>query len=311
MTCKAPAFSVVIPVYNAAATIEATVASVLAQDCRDFEIVLVDDGSTDESLSVLRALACRHDCIRFVSQANSGVSAARNLGASLARGTFLAFLDADDTWEADKLSAHAELHAAGPGIDASFGRIAFCEAQPGKRLVPQVFSTVTAGANALDSVIAENPVCSSSNLVVRRTAFEAMGGFREGMHHAEDQEFIARLVAAGHALHGIDRHLVNYRMSADGLSANLAAMHDGWRALAAPYAAQVDLRAAEAVYCRYLARRALRTGGPAREALGYAAMGLRSDAARFLADRRRGVLTLVSAVAALAMPGGLRRRVFA
>lgn len=118
-----PTFSVVIPAYNAGATLRSTVDSVLRQSDQDFEIVIVDDGSTDATVSVMHCLASGDDRIRIVSKLNDGVSAARNFGASLARGELLAFLDADDEWAPNKLQLHRAVHDHDPLIDASFAQI--------------------------------------------------------------------------------------------------------------------------------------------------------------------------------------------
>src|SRR5271168_5439767 len=95
-----PQFSVIIPAFNAAATVARTIESVLAQSFMDFETIVVDDGSTDSTRDVLEPYTRK---IAVVSQANRGLSAARNAGARCSRSRWLALLDADDTWTADKL----------------------------------------------------------------------------------------------------------------------------------------------------------------------------------------------------------------
>ena len=90
-------FSVVIPLYNKANYIENTIRSVLDQTCDDYELIVVDDGSSDNSLELARKY--ESDRVRVIAQANQGVSVARNTGIENARGTFIAFLDADDQWE--------------------------------------------------------------------------------------------------------------------------------------------------------------------------------------------------------------------
>ena len=93
-----PFFSVVIPVYNKATTLKRTLRSVLEQTFNDFEIVAVDDGSSDKSLSILQNAASRHANLRIIRQKNAGVSAARNHGTRESKGEWIAFLDADDVW---------------------------------------------------------------------------------------------------------------------------------------------------------------------------------------------------------------------
>ena len=306
-----PTFSIIVPVYNAAETLHATVASVLKQTDLDWELILVDDGSTDLSVRVMMDLTGQDDRIRMVSQNNKGPSAARNLGAVLACGRYLAFLDADDFWTADKLASHRCFHETFQGIDASFARIEFLETDASGKATVRTASTVPAGVLDLPQVIAENPVCTTSNLVISSAAFHELGGFSEQMAHAEDQEFIARFVDQGYLIGGIDTMLVRYNMMESGLSADLGAMLRGWRSLADNYADRIDVDAAEAVYCRYLARRALRTGASPAVALAYIRDGLALDAAAFLADRRRGVMTVLATVASIFMPRPMRRRLFA
>ena len=97
--------SVITPVFNAAATIETTVRSVLSQHMGDLELILVDDGSRDDSPTIIRSLASEDSRIRFVLQeANTGPATARNVGLSVARGRYIAFLDSDDLWLPEKLS---------------------------------------------------------------------------------------------------------------------------------------------------------------------------------------------------------------
>lgn len=91
-----PAVSVIVPIYNSASTLRRCLESLVAQSFRDFELILVDDGSTDSSLSICRGYADTDPRIRVFSQSNRGVSAARNLGLSNARGDYAAFCDSDD-----------------------------------------------------------------------------------------------------------------------------------------------------------------------------------------------------------------------
>ncbi|HVC12783.1 MAG TPA: glycosyltransferase family A protein, partial [Burkholderiales bacterium] len=107
----APSFSVVIPVYNGAGTIGRSIESVLAQTYPASELIIVDDGSTDDTARVVASFGRR---VVSLPQANAGVSAARNNGAQRAAGEWLAFLDADDWYYPDRLRWHAEWIARDP-----------------------------------------------------------------------------------------------------------------------------------------------------------------------------------------------------
>ena len=107
--------SVVIPLYNKAYTVAHTLATVQAQTYTDYEIIVVDDGSTDGGADVVRSVCDSR--IRLIMQANAGVSAARNRGISEARGEFIAFLDADDEWKPDYLSTQMQLVEKYSGCD--------------------------------------------------------------------------------------------------------------------------------------------------------------------------------------------------
>ncbi|MES2263035.1 MAG: glycosyltransferase [Pseudomonadota bacterium] len=112
-----PIISVIIPCYNAERYIVATIESVLAQDVRDLEIIVVDDGSKDRSVELVRAT---FPDVRLETQANQGVAAARNRGIALARGEWIAFVDADDIWLPGKLSAQLQQLQASPGCRMNY-----------------------------------------------------------------------------------------------------------------------------------------------------------------------------------------------
>ena len=101
-----PYASIVVPAYNAAATLSDTLLSLTSQTYRDIEIVVVDDGSTDSTASVARSFAARDNRIRLVRQANRGLAGARNSGVAAASGEVVGFCDADDLWLPEKMDAH-------------------------------------------------------------------------------------------------------------------------------------------------------------------------------------------------------------
>ncbi len=306
-----PEFSVVIPAYNAETTIRSTVASVLEQSDQDFEIVLVDDRSTDETLKALLGLAAMDSRIRVVSKPNSGVSATRNFGANLAKGRWLAFLDADDQWHREKLARHRSFHDFEPLLTASFAKVAFAPNREGELAPGRTYSRIPADYLDTSDVLVENVICTTSNLVIDREFFLDLGGFDESMRYAEDQDLIARVLGEGALIRGIDEPLVRYRMSEYGLSSDFSAMLTNWRRFAARWMDGQELPRAEATYCRYLTRRALRTGAPMDVVWSFARRGLEADKGTFMAGGSRSLLTVGGAFVGGAMPPAMRRALFA
>ena len=117
--------SIIMPAYNSAATISESVASALSQSHRNIELVIVDDGSRDDTADICRRHAAQDNRIRLISQSNRGVSAARNTGIKAARGEYVAFLDADDLWETDKIEQQMNSVRMHPGSIVLTGMIRF------------------------------------------------------------------------------------------------------------------------------------------------------------------------------------------
>jgi len=113
-----PTISVVIPTYNRAALLKEALESVFAQTYTDYEVIIIDDGSTDSTEEVISALLTEHPQLRYIKQANVGVSAARNHGIFEARGEWIAFLDSDDLWFPDKLEKQMAFLAEHPSAGA-------------------------------------------------------------------------------------------------------------------------------------------------------------------------------------------------
>lgn len=304
-----PMFSVVIPCFNAATTLPETLASLLAQTVQNWEAVLVDDGSSDLTCDIIVNAAAADPRLRLVRNPRKGPSAARNHGVSLAQGDIIAFCDADDIWAPQKLAQMAVVFRD-PQLDASFARIAFFQTRPDDA---QVFSTVPAGALGIRTLLGENPVCTMSNLCIRRACFIASDGFDEKMVHNEDLDWLIRLAGGGAWIAGHDETLVWYRNNVFGLSADFAAMRagrDAALATAARFGVMADDRA-EAIYLRYMARRALRLDAGRLLPLRFAMEGVIASPGGFFSDLRRGGLTLLGALIAPLIGPQLRRRLFA
>ncbi|MCZ7590377.1 MAG: glycosyltransferase family 2 protein [Gaiella sp.] len=247
----APRFSVVIPAYNAAATIESSIRSVLLQTVDDFEIVVVDDGSIDETAAAVGRITDRR--VTLLRQENSGPSAARNLGIERTHGEFVCPLDADDLLLPGYLetmgSALARAERAGFAytdawvLDASSGRIGRASVMSTQRppeiapLDPRAFTNVLLDRNFV--------FCCS---LIRRTVLEDVGGYAVEISRSEDYELWLRIVANGYSAVQVGGRLAVYRAgqtesnSSDPLKMIRAAMHVYERA-ASTYPLDDELRA--------------------------------------------------------------------
>lgn len=235
----APLVSVVIPAYNAAALIGATLDSVLAQTYGNLEIIVVDDGSTDDTPRVLEAYAGR---VRVLRQANAGQAAARNAGARVSTGTLLAFLDSDDLWDPDKTARQVALLTRFPDAQA-----VYCD----HRSINEKGQPLSASAalahprpsgDILRALLLGPCIITPGLVLLRRSAFEATEGFDESpvMRGHEDYALWLRLALKGPFVYSPDT-LVSYRrhpqqttrqqhyelqMSRAKLTALLAIRHD-------------------------------------------------------------------------------------
>jgi glycosyltransferase involved in cell wall biosynthesis len=303
------AFSIIIPCYNAVETLQSTLNSIQAQTCGDWEVICVDDGSTDATLELLQHASAQDPRIQVYQNAGKGPSCARDFGAMFfANCEVIAFCDADDIWGPDKLSQLAACFAD-PKVDAAFGKIAFFQDDPA---LATTFSTVPSAPLSIPMLLGENPVCTMSNIAVRRTAFMRTGGFDETMVHNEDLEWLIRLVGTGAHVVGIDKCQTWYRTSHYGLSADLRAMQRG-RTCAIHTAARyghAPSRYSDAVFLRYLSRRALRLGNGPMLPLIFALQGILCSPTGFFNAPRRGLATFAGALLAPVLPARLSQHLF-
>ncbi len=174
--------SVLMPAYNAGRYIGAAIESILAQTYKDFEIIVVDDGSSDET----GAVASSYPGVRYFKEPHRGISPTRNSALEKAQGELIAFLDADDLWTPDKLALQVEYLDSHPDC-----RIVFCRYRnfsdtpeeeldaDQKKLIDTEISQYMAGA------------------CLRRNVYEQIGGFNTACAYGEDTEWTARMVMAG------------------------------------------------------------------------------------------------------------------
>ncbi len=181
-----PVVSVVIPTYNRLPKVKDAIDSVLSQTYRDFEFWVVDDGSTDGTGEALRVFGNK---IKYISQDNRGASAARNLGARVSRGKYLAFLDSDDLWEPEKLEIQVKCMEENPQFPLCYTDEIWI--RKGIRVNPKKRHGKYSGW-IFEKCL---PLCiiSPSSALMRRALFEETGGFDETLPVCEDYDFWLRV----------------------------------------------------------------------------------------------------------------------
>ena len=211
-----PTFTVVIPAYNAAETLEESLESVLKQDFSDYELVVVNDGSQDSTASLIEAIAQRNPQreIHVLEQENQGLGAARNAGIAAAEGTYIALLDADDIWPAAKLSQCYEALREMPECDVLYHPVETFGMEEGRKR--GVYAPLT-----LEKLIAEpNPLVPSATVLRRELLWEEPFAEEPDFHGAEDLHLWMRLLRKGAVFRAWPDALTYYRETG-GLSTRL------------------------------------------------------------------------------------------
>ncbi len=223
-----PITSVVIPAFNAGRFIERTLRSVLLQTYRDFEVIVVDDGSTDDTKGLAMSVAGADRRFRILSIPNNGVANARNLGIREAKGEYVAFLDADDLWHPSKLQVQVAALENQTGVGRaeavySLSRIIDIH----DRFVRNENAVVFSGYSFARHLFAK-PVGNGSSILVRRDVALSVGGFdpryaERGLGGCEDIDFELK-IAARYPLIGMPLFLVGYRAYPGNMSSNRVLM---------------------------------------------------------------------------------------
>lgn len=204
--------SVVLPTYNRAQFLSETIQSVIAQKFADWELVIVDDGSTDNTQDVVKGFTDSR--IKYVKQENRGVSAARNLGVSKTTAPIIAFLDSDDLWLPRKLETQLKFFNEHP--DAAICQTEETWIRNGRRVNPMKKHAKKSGWIFKDCL----PLCivSPSAVMMRRKVFDELGGFDESLPACEDYDLWLR-AALRYEIHTLpDALIVKRGGHADQLS---------------------------------------------------------------------------------------------
>lgn len=273
--------TVVVAAYNSAPWIEQQLESVLAQTVRAAEVIVIDDGSTDDTA----ARAARFPGVRVVSRPNSGAPAAFNRGFAMAATPYVALCAADDVWDSRKLERQTETLRRHPEVDLSLGHMRTFGARHEEYRRPSCGRGMLDNEALLEEMFAYN-VLAAPTAVIRRALWERLGGFREDLP-GEDYEFWLRALSAGATFHYDPSVMMHYRVHGESLSAKR------WRMLEATY--RVRREYGPAIRDRRLTRRVL-----GRDAAELARFRRQAGLPRAARDAYRAQLALAPSVAALA-----------
>ncbi|WP_298775762.1 glycosyltransferase family 2 protein [uncultured Shewanella sp.] len=314
-----PKFSVIMPVYNVEDFVAEAIQSVLDQSTIDFELIIVNDCATDNSLKICQAF--NDPSIIIVNhEVNKGLAAARNTGVRNAKGEYLAFLDSDDCWHKDKLTAHLKHLDNSPQVGISFARSAFMDFEGNKLDIYQMPQLTNIDTGLL---LCRNPVGNGSAPVIRKCTFDDIAFtsdtyspgekcyFDESFRQSEDIECWLRIVATTQwQMEGLAMPLTYYRLNRKGLSSNLMKQFASWEKMIdkarifAPNVLQKFEKKARAYQLRYLARQAIRNDN-GKEAVKFVNKALFEAPSILKDETSRTLATLAAAYMLFCLPHAL------
>src|SRR5262245_12573229 len=303
-----PTVSVVLPVYNGAAFLEAALASVRAQTHADWEMLLVDDGSTDATPAIAAAAAAADPRILVLRKSNGGISAALNLGLSQARGEWIARLDSDDEMEPDRLRRQLAFLAGMPRLG---GASSFFTVIDSEGRVLQTVRPLPLAEAEIEPLLARGGTLRYTHPTVtfRRDVALALGGYRQALEPCEDVDLFLRFYESGRPILVQPEYLTRYRIHPAQITASKVG--EGFRKVDYAHDSFFRRRSGqpERSYAAFLADQA-------REPLGrrlrrLADLGAevlhRRSTALFAADRRLAGLACLAGAGALRPVRAARR----
>jgi glycosyltransferase involved in cell wall biosynthesis len=210
-----PQVSVVIPTFNSAPLVREAIESVWRQTYKDYEIIVVDDGSTDDTLSVMSAFGSD---IRYFRQSNRGAGAARNKGIEMSRGKYIAFLDADDLWTKTKLAEQIPLMEQFPDVGLVYSD--WTVISEGHEEKASRLSELCPMSGYIFDGLVRSGFILTSGTVVRRSCLDEIGGFDEALSIAQDYDLWLRICYRWKA-QLVNKVLVTKRERGGNLSSDL------------------------------------------------------------------------------------------
>lgn len=210
--------SVVVPAYNAECTILETIESILQQTFTDFELIVIDDGSTDRTVNLLETISDPR--LKVFSYNNGGLPVARNRGIACSIGDYVAFIDADDLWTANKLELQLAALQSNPEAGVAYSWT--CNmSQTGDAFYPG--HTAVHEGNVYPQLLISNFIASGSNCLIRRDAMASVGAFNPCLKSCEDWDYWLRL-AAHWSFVVVPKYQILYRQSPGAMSSKIEVM---------------------------------------------------------------------------------------
>ena len=208
-----PKVSVIIPTYNRAKYISEAINSVLNQSFKDFEIIVVDDGSTDNTRAILEPYLCK---IKYCYQKNSGPAKARNEGIKIAKGEYIGFLDSDDLWLPEKLKFQMDFFTQFPNIEILHCNLEFLKEGEILGFNFNKIGLIKGGYIFNDLLLLKGDIFMPC-VIIKRAILDEIGLFNESLHTAEDTNMFLR-IAKKYYFGFIDKILVRIRIHQDNLT---------------------------------------------------------------------------------------------
>ncbi len=319
-----PYFSIVIPIYNEEKYLRDSLQSVVDQRFDDFEVLMVNDGSQDNSVTICKQFSAIDPRFKLIEQKNRGLSGARNTGIRHATGKFIAFLDSDDLWHPDKLKAHYYLHQLHPAISMSYSQSEFINMDNtliNLQQQPKI-TNIT-----ISDIYCRNPIGNGSSAVIKHTILKKIGFHNETIHQdlqffdesliqSEDVECWIRLYTKTNLnIEGLAFPLTMYRVNIQGLSADYKKQLQNWFKMTDnvigynPLLIKKYKNKALAYQFRYISRWAI-IKKQKKESIYYITQALRTHPKMMIEEPIRTVITLGSSLLLIILPTKIFNRLF-
>lgn len=321
---NAPFFSIVIPIYNVEEYLCDSLKSVLLQSFSNFEVLMVNDGSKDNSVNICKQFTEKDDRFRLIEQENRGLSGARNTGIRHAKGTFIAFLDGDDLWHKDKLKAHYYLHQLNSDVSMSYSQSKLINMDNESINLQQ---TPKINNITISDLYCRNPIGNGSSAVIKTVVLKKIGFycqkhhadiqfFDESLTQSEDVECWMRLFTITNLkMKGLAYPLTVYRINIQGLSSDYKKQLLNWLKMNTkvrnynPNLIKQYRHKALAYQLRYISRWAI-IKNKKKESICYIFKAIRIYPNILIEEPTRTIVTLGSSLLLIILPKTVFHRIF-